>query len=507
MKFTDFSLHEDILKGIKKAGFEDCTEVQEQTFSKIFTGKDVAVQSQTGTGKTAAFLIPIFQLFLENREENKKALIVAPTRELAVQIEEEAKLLGSFLPFTTGWFYGGVGYGSQEQSLSAGVDIIIGTPGRLLDFMSSGKLSLSDVGIAVIDEADRMFDMGFLPDLRRILSKLPPVDKRRTLLFSATLSYKVKALAWEYMHSPEEVIVTPERITVEEITQELYHVSRADKFRLLLGLLEKEKPGNLIIFTNTKRRAEEISKRLEFNNYPCTYIIGDMPQKRRLQVINGIKQGKIMCLVATDVAARGLHIDDLSMVINYDIPEDYENYVHRIGRTARAGKTGKAVSLACEEFVFGLPAIEEYINMKIPVIWPDAGLFGEDKSEGIPITRELRQSKKARQRGSQRQDYKPRIRRDEKPKVYLKTEPRKRPERTSPSPAEQPRKKAVPKKTKGQTVRHDQKPQPVKSANLEDRLDYYRKKYGENFTLPTPPEKKKLSLVDKIRFLFKGGKG
>ena len=269
--------------------FEECTLVQEKTFSKVFEGKDVAVQSQTGTGKTAAFMISIFHLFLEDKERYKKALILAPTRELALQIEEEAKLLGSFLPFITGCFYGGVGYHLQENLLLKGVDIIIGTPGRLLDYISSGKLSLEEIGIVVIDEADRMFDMGFLPDLKRILSRLPGKEFRRTMLFSATLSSKVKALAWEYMHDAEEIEISPEKITVEEITQELYHVSKEDKFSLLLGVLDKEKPDNLIIFTNTKRKAEEIAKRLEFNGRPCTYIIGDMPQKKRTAVIKDRK--------------------------------------------------------------------------------------------------------------------------------------------------------------------------------------------------------------------------
>jgi ATP-dependent RNA helicase RhlB len=378
LHFTELQLDERIQLGINDAGFTTCTPVQEATFKHSLTGKDVCAQSQTGTGKTAAFLITIFQNLLKKR--GRKALIVVPTRELAVQVEKEAYLLGGHLDYKVACIYGGVGYKTQEQQLKKGADIIVGTPGRLLDFHQSRRLSFRDTGILVIDEADRLFDMGFLPDLRRILRSMPPFHKRQTMLFSATLSFLVKEIAWQYMNEPVEIEIAPDRLTVDTVTQELYHVGNDEKFRLFLGLLEKEKPRNCLVFTNMKHTAEEISRRLRMNGRKSEFITGDLPQKKRLDIIEGLKSGRIPLLVATNVAARGLHVDDLDLVINYDLPEDCEDYVHRIGRTARVGKDGKAISLACEDYIHALPAIEKYLGMKIPVIWPEEAMFIEDKS-------------------------------------------------------------------------------------------------------------------------------
>ena len=384
MKFTDFEFNEGILKGIEEAGFTDCMPVQAETFQTINQNRDVFAQSQTGTGKTAAFLISIFQLLMEDKHfKGKKALIIVPTRELAVQIEKEAAVLGKHLDFRIGSFYGGVGYNTQEEMLEKGVDILIGTPGRLIDFSKSGKIRFNEIGILVIDEADRLFDMGFLPDLRKILSKMIPTDERRTMLFSATLNAKVGNLAWEYMNNPGEVVIEPEQVTVEAIQQELYHVGADEKMKVLLGLLKRENPETAIIFANTKHASYEVAKRLEHNGYPARCLMGDLPQKKRLKIVEDTKEGKVRFLVATDVAARGLHINDLSMVVNYDVPSDAESYVHRIGRTARAGKSGKAYTLACEKFVYGLPAIEKLIGQKIPVFWVDEDLMVEDKSQGM----------------------------------------------------------------------------------------------------------------------------
>lgn len=384
MKFTEFEFNENLQKGIAGAGFVDCTPVQEETFKFLFEGRDIYAQSQTGTGKTGAFVISAMHLMAENEDfKGRKTLIIAPTRELAVQIEKETELLGSSMGFSIGSFYGGVGYNSQEKKLSEGCDIIIGTPGRLIDFGKSGKIDFSQIGICIIDEADRLFDMGFLPDLRTILRRMPPREERRTMLYSATLSSKVGNLAWEHLNNPGEIVIEPENVTVEAISQELYHVGGDEKMRLLLGILNRENPETAIIFTNTKHGAYEVAKRLEHNGYQAKCLMGDLPQKKRLQIVDETKEGKVKFLVATDVAARGLHIDDLAMVVNYDIPQDCENYVHRIGRTARAGKTGKAVSLACEKYVYGLPAVEKFIDMKIPVAWADETLFTEDKSEGM----------------------------------------------------------------------------------------------------------------------------
>ena len=403
MKFEEFNLHEDIMRGITDAGFTEAMPAQERTFQAVLSGKDVTVQSQTGTGKTAAFLISIYQLFMTNTVENKKALIVVPTRELAVQIEEEAALLGANLPYKTVSIYGGVGYKEQLDKLKAGADLIVGTPGRLLDLEKSNNINYKEFGILVIDEADRLFDMGFLPDLKKMLRRLPDREFRRTMLFSATLNTRVLNLAWDQMNEYEEIKIEPEKMTVEEISQELYHVAGHEKFKLLLGILKKQNFENVIIFCNTKHMVVEVAKRLEINGYKTKFLMGDLPQKKRLSVINNMKAGELDVLVATDVAARGLHVDDLSMVVNYDLPEDYENYVHRIGRTARAGKSGRAVSLACEKYVYYLPAIESYIGDKISVMIADEELYLDDASAGMRIKNEYRDDRPGSGRSDNRQ--------------------------------------------------------------------------------------------------------
>lgn len=386
MKFNELSLNEKLLKAIEETGYTQCTAVQEQVVSAALLGKDLYVQSQTGTGKTAAYLIPVFQRLLEDSNaKGKKALIMVPTRELAVQVEEEAKSLSQGLDFVCGSFYGGVGYQKQEKLLKKGTDVIIGTPGRVIDLHDRKLMNLSEVAVLVIDEADRMFDMGFYPDLRKLIKFLPEAQKRQTMLFSATLNTMVKNLAWEYTLDPEEITIESENITVSEIDQELFHVSSDDRMKLLLGILKNENPETIIIFCNTKKKCEIISKRLVLNGIQSEFIIGDLPQKKRLQVINDFKQGKIRCLVATDVAARGIDVSDLSMVINYELPNEAENYVHRIGRTARAGKSGKAYSFCCEQDVYNLPAVERYIEIKIPAQVATEDLFEEDKSKGVYI--------------------------------------------------------------------------------------------------------------------------
>jgi ATP-dependent RNA helicase RhlB len=398
MQFTELPLDERILHGVRDAGFTECTPVQEATFRHSLTGTDICAQSQTGTGKTAAFLITIFQSL--PRLKGRKALIIVPTRELATQVEEEALLLGAHLGCKVACIYGGVGYKTQERQLKEGANIIVGTPGRLLDFHQSRKLNFRDVGILVIDEADRLFDMGFIPDLKKMLRAMPPVEKRQTMLFSATLSFLVKELAWQFMNDPVEIEIAPEHLTVDTVTQELYHVSNEEKVPLLLGVLARENPKNCLIFTNMKQTTEDLARRLKKNGISCDYINGDLPQKERLKVIEGLKTGRIRILVATNVASRGLHVDDLDMVINYDLPDDCEDYVHRIGRTARAGRQGKAISLACERYVYSLESIEKYLGSKIPVIWPEESLFVKDESTA-----------RRRQGGSQRRKkFRPRDR-------------------------------------------------------------------------------------------------
>lgn len=388
MEFSELNLNPDLMRGLEEAGYHTCMPVQEAVFSPAFAGKDIYAQSQTGTGKTAAFLISIFQRLLTATSlRHRKVLILAPTRELAVQIEGEVERLGKYLPISSAAFYGGVGYGPQIDALRADVQMMIGTPGRIIDLVKQGKMLLKDVGFLVIDEADRMFDMGFIDDLRKLLRYLPAPGERQTFLFSATLGLRVKDLAWEYMADPTEIVIEPEKVTVELVTQELYHVGSHEKMRLLLGLLEREKPESAIIFCNQKAMVEELARRLRVNGIDCEYIMGDLPQSKRLEIIERLKAGKLSLLVATDVAARGLDIEGLDLVVNYDLPDDTESYVHRIGRTARAGKTGKAVTLACEKFVFNLPAIEKFIGMKIPVAPFDSSLMLVDKSEGIRFHR------------------------------------------------------------------------------------------------------------------------
>ena len=385
MTFADFGFEERIQRGIDEAGFETPMPVQSECFELLVRNhRDIYAQSQTGTGKTAAFLLGIFQLLLTEEEyRGEKALIIVPTRELAVQIEREGKMLGKYLDFTIGSVYGGVGYRGQETMLEEGVDVLIGTPGRLIDFSRQAKVQLKDFRFLVIDEADRLFDMGFLPDLRRILKGMRHQSERHTLLFSATLNARVGNLAWEYMNDPGEVIIEPEKVTVDTVTQELYHVGKDEKLQLLLGLLKRDDPENAVIFTNTRHSTWEVAKRMEVNGYAVRFLMGDLPQSKRTRIVDEVKKGHHKFLVATDVAARGLHIDDLEMVINYDVPLEAESYVHRIGRTARAGREGKTITMACEEYVYGLGPIERLLGRKIPVSWADESLIIEDKSAGM----------------------------------------------------------------------------------------------------------------------------
>ena len=386
MKFTEFSLHENLQKGIENAGYVECTPVQEQVLKAIIEGRDLYVQSQTGTGKTCAYLTSVIQQLLSRTNvQGKQALVMVPTRELAVQVQEEAEKLCSGSTLKCASFYGGVGYDKQVAALKKGADILIGTPGRVIDLNQGGQMDLANVGFLVIDEADRMFDMGFYPDLRTLIKVLPASEKRQTMLFSATLNSYVKNLAWEYTRDPAEITIAAENITVDEIDQELIHVSSDEKTKLLVGILTREKPESTIIFCNTKKGCEIIGKRLAMNGFSSEYIIGDMQQSRRLKVLNDFKEGKVSILVATDVAARGIDVSDLAMVVNYDLPNEPENYVHRIGRTARAGKSGKAYTFCSEKDVYDLMPIERYIGKSIPSSVCNADLLGEDKSEGVYI--------------------------------------------------------------------------------------------------------------------------
>ena len=377
MRFDELPIPGLVLRGIADAGFSECTPIQEQTLPITLTGTDIAGQAQTGTGKTAAFLISLFTRLLANEHPagRPRALILAPTRELVVQIEADAKQLGAHCGFAVQAIYGGVDYMKQKNALLDGADIIVGTPGRLIDYLKQKIYSLKDIEVLVIDEADRMFDLGFIADLRFILRKLPPFEKRQNLMFSATLNPRVMELAYEFMNSPTKVSVTPETMTAERVEQLLFHCSRKEKFSLLLGLLRREGMARTMIFINTKREAEHLHNLLNANGFPCKVISGDVEQRKRMKILDDFKDGTLPILIATDVASRGLHIDGVSHVINYDLPQDCEDYVHRIGRTARAGAEGKAISLADEDGAFFLEAIEEYIKTKIPTEWADDSLY------------------------------------------------------------------------------------------------------------------------------------
>lgn len=374
MKFTELDLPAEVQQGVEKVGFTDLTPVQEESIPLALSGKDVAGQAQTGTGKTAAFLISLFTRLLRQKRRNQhapRALIIAPTRELVVQICEDARGLGEFCPLIIQPIFGGVDYDKQRQALRGGVDIIVATPGRLIDYYKQKVFSLNAIEALVIDEADRMFDMGFIKDLRYLLRKLPDFDQRQTMLFSATLSQRVMELAYEFMDLAERVSIAPEQVTADRVEQILYHVGRREKFPLLLGLMKQERdPERVLLFVNTKREGEHLADRLKANDFKAAVISGDIPQKKRMRILDDFKEGRLHFLVATDVASRGIHVDDVSHVINYDLPQDPEDYVHRIGRTARAGAQGKAISFADEDMVFHLPDIEEYIGRKIPSAFP-----------------------------------------------------------------------------------------------------------------------------------------
>lgn len=388
MDYSEINLDETIQKGLAEAGYVTCTPVQEQVLQASLDGTDLYVQSQTGTGKTAAYLVSIMQeLLSKGADERGTALVMVPTRELAVQVEEEALKLGKYTGLRFASFFGGVGYEKQVAALKAGVDVIIGTPGRVIDLQEGRQMDLSHVAFLAIDEADRMFDMGFYPDLRKLIKVLPSSEVRQTMLFSATLNLNVKNLAYEYTKSPKEITIEAQNITVDEINQVLMHVSGEDKNRLLVGIIEREKPESLIIFCNTKKMCEVISKRLRINGIDNEFIIGDLPQKKRQHIMDDFKNGRTRCLIATDVAARGIDVNDLAMVINYDLPNESENYVHRIGRTARAGKSGKAYSFCSDspEDAFNLMGIESYIEKKIPFVVAAEEDFGEDKSKDMWI--------------------------------------------------------------------------------------------------------------------------
>ncbi|QTM01749.1 ATP-dependent RNA helicase RhlB [Mannheimia sp. ZY171111] len=370
-RFIDFPIHTNVLNALNSKGFEYCTPIQAKTFPITLNGNDIAGQAQTGTGKTLAFLIATFNHLLNNEIETAKnqprALILAPTRELAVQIGADAQLFLPHCDLKLALAYGGDGYDKQIQAIEKGVDILVGTTGRVIDYVKQGIIHLDKIQVIVLDEADRMFDLGFIKDIRYLMRKAPVPTERLTLLFSATLSAKVRELAYEDMDNAEYIEIEPLQRTGHRIKEELFYPSNEDKMALLLTLLEEEWPDRCMIFANTKHKCEEIWQYLAADGHRIGMLTGDIPQKKRLSLLDNFTKGNLDILVVTDVAARGLHIPDVTHVFNYDLPDDKEDYVHRIGRTGRAGESGHSISFACERYAVNLPAIEEYIGHQIPV--------------------------------------------------------------------------------------------------------------------------------------------
>lgn len=405
-RFSNLELSEIILRGLKDAGFNQCTPIQDKALPILLRGKDIAGQAQTGTGKTATFLLATFQHLLNDNDEksidpkhlqaiepqeqrlassapttshtsaaahgprtnnNPRAIILAPTRELAIQIHKDALLLSKYLPLKFALIYGGTDYQKQLAKIKSNVDIIIGTPGRVIDFYKQNAFTLDNLQVTVMDEADRMFDLGFIKDIRYLSQRMPAPSLRLNMLFSATLSYRVTELAYEHMNNPVLIRIESEEVASKAIQQSAFCPANEQKLPLLIGLLQQMQPLHGIIFVNTKRCAELLNDALNLNGYKTAALSGDVPQERRQQLLSEFQDKKIALLIATDVAARGLHIDGVSHVFNYDLPQDAEDYVHRIGRTARFGASGEAISFICEEYAYSMPDIEAYIARKIPI--------------------------------------------------------------------------------------------------------------------------------------------
>lgn len=385
LRFDSLELEESLHAGIRDAGFEFCTPIQADTLPLALQQRDVAGQAQTGTGKTAAFLIAALQRILSNPvdpasaggQKQPRVFILAPTRELAIQIASDAEALAKHTGCKIGLAFGGTGYEQQRKTIQDGIDLLIGTPGRIIDYYKQGVFKLDQVQVAVLDEADRMFDLGFIKDIRYLLRKLPKPEKRLNMLFSATLSQRVLELAYEHMNEPELIRVEPDKITADRVRQAIFFPSNPEKIPLLVGLIREMGASKIMVFVNTKREAERVEDYLGANGIDASAISGDVPQTKRMSMLKRFQNGELAVLIGTDVASRGLHIPDVRCVINYDLPQDREDYVHRIGRTARAGASGDAISFGCETYAISLPDIEDFIGHKIPVANLDPVLLPE----------------------------------------------------------------------------------------------------------------------------------
>lgn len=377
-RFHDVDLPLDIMHAIYDLGFKYCTPIQAEVLKHASAGRNIAGQAQTGTGKTAAFLLLTFKQFWNNPLDGKRikgrprALVLAPTRELVIQIVKDAQAIGKHTPIRSLAIYGGTGYEEQERHLhSAPVDLIAATPGRLIDFYNKRKIDLRGVEVLVIDEADRMLDMGFIPDVRRIIRSTPPKDQRKTLLFSATLSDDVMRLASQWMPDPHKIDIEPEQVAVDTVKQLVYLVKSHEKFTILYNLLQRPNIGRVLIFANRRDQTERVADELQRHGVECAVLSGAVNQNRRMRVLEDFRSGKVKTVVATDVAGRGLHVDGINHVVNFDLPYEAEDYVHRIGRTGRAGSSGTAVSFACEDESFTIPEIEKYIGEELACKYPE----------------------------------------------------------------------------------------------------------------------------------------
>ena len=388
MRFHDLGLPEPIMHAIADLGFKYCTPIQSKVLIHASAGQNISGRAQTGTGKTAAFLITIFSKFLrdpiqgERPAGSPRALVLAPTRELAIQIAKDAEDLGKYCNFNCLAIYGGLEVKKQQRRLDGRpVDLIVATPGRLLDFVKRGSIHLKDVEVLVIDEADRMLDMGFIPEVKRIIRETPPKNHRRTMLFSATLTEDVLRLASQWMPDPVICEVEPEHVAVETVDQIVYIVTTRDKFKLLYNILKKRGDDRTLIFCNRRDHSQTLVNKLRKHGVTCELLSGAVPQKKRLRILEDFRSGEIQVVVATDVAGRGLHVKDIGLVVNYEFPYEAEDYVHRIGRTGRAGVAGTAISFACEDESFIIPDIEKYLGNPLRCTMPD-----EELLERVPPT-------------------------------------------------------------------------------------------------------------------------
>jgi ATP-dependent RNA helicase RhlB len=380
-RFHDIDLPDDIMHAIDDLEFKYCTPIQAEILPLPLEGKDMDGKAQTGTGNTAAFLLGIFTQFFrkgKGRPElgRPRALILAPTRELAMQIRDDAEKLGKYTPCRTAAVYGGIDYDKQRRIFDEPVDIVVATPGRLIDFVQQNVINLQDVQTLVIDEADRMLDMGFIPDVRRIIYKTAPKEPRQTLLFRATLDDEVMRLAAAWMVDPGKIEIEPDHTATELVDQRVYLVTDKEKFPLLYNILKKEvHSSSALIFTNRRDQAERLADALYRYGLDCEMLSGAVAQNKRQRIIADFKEGRCKLVVATDVAGRGIHVDDITHVVNFNIPERPDDYVHRIGRTGRAGKKGISVTFACERESFELPAIEELLGEHLTCYHPEDGML------------------------------------------------------------------------------------------------------------------------------------